>query len=131
LLYRQCAWIYLFRTVKPSTPSPDLALGVNEGLKYLGLVFQDDDDDDEGYNWSKGTVLPFVFLLGCAAYEPGQRVIIQSCLEALQLHCFGNIAHVRRVLERVWYLMDQDGSDDETWDWETIMAGMGLDLLIS
>ena len=129
LLYRQCAWLYLFRTVRPSTPSPDLALGVDEGLKYLGLVFRDEDATN---NWSRGTALPFIFLLGCAAYEPGQRVYIRSCLETLQLRCFGDVGHARRVLERIWDMMDQGhGDQDGTWDWEGVMTGMGLDLLIS
>lgn len=127
LLYRQCAWIYLYRTVKPSGPNLELSQGVNEGLSYLSLMLQ---GNVRGYTWTRGTVLPFVFLLGCAAFEPEQRKMVVSCFETLQSQYFGNVALARRVVERMWYMMDRGDLVEETWCWEGVMASMGLDVLI-
>lgn len=127
LLYRQCAWIYLYRTVKPSGPNLELSQGVNEGLSYLSNILQGDACE---HTWIRGTLLPFVFILGCAAFEPEQREMIRSCFETLQMQYFGNVGLARRVVEQMWYMMDQEFLVEETWCWEGVMAGMGLDVLI-
>lgn len=127
LLYRQCVWIYLYRTVKPSGPNLELSQGVNEGLSYLSLMLQ---DDGFGHTWTRGTALPFLFLLGCAAFERDQRMMVIYCFETLQLQYFGNVALARRVVEHMWYMMDQEDLVEETWCWEDVMAAMGLDVLI-
>lgn len=123
LLYRQCTWIYLYRTMKPSAPSEELAQGVNGCLEYLKQL------PDAG--WTRGILLMPLFILGCAAFDPQQRPAIRAGFDSVQSYSYmGNIKHARQIVERVWQMMDE-GREEETWDWETIMANMGLDLLVS
>lgn len=131
LLYRQIAWIYLYRTMKPSSPSSELAQGVNEGLVYLKRLLP--SSTEPGLRtWTNGILLPPLYLLGCSAFEPEQRRGITAGFDALQAYShMGNAMHARRVVERIWQMMDQGRRQDETWDWESVMTGMGLDVLVS
>lgn len=126
LLYRQCTWIYLHRTIQLSKPSPTFKQAVDEGLTYLRMLPWDTDDGS-----AQAILLMPLFLLGCAAFEPGQRPEISRAFERLQTWSnLGNIRYAREIVEEVWQMMDQ-GREDETWDWETIIANRGWDFLVT
>jgi len=123
LLYRQCSWIYLHRTIMPSIPAANLHLAVDVGLGYLRELLAPDSA-------AQAVLLMPVFLLGCAAFDVGQRPEIGEAFGMLQKYrCSGNIAHARKVVERVWEMMDR--GDEESWDWETVMNRMGWDFLVT
>ncbi|EME42462.1 hypothetical protein DOTSEDRAFT_54819 [Dothistroma septosporum NZE10] len=126
LLYRQCTWIYLQRTVSPSLPSPILRTAVDEGLNYLRLLPWDSDDGA-----TQSILLMPLFLLGCAAFLPEQRPEIAQAFERLQSwSSLGNIKYARQIVEQVWEMMDQ-GLEEQTWDWERIMEKRGWDFLVT
>lgn len=125
LLYRQCAWIYLHRSIQLSRPSPAFRQAVDEGLAYLRLL----PDSEDGSTQS--ILLMPLFLLGCAAFERDQRPEISTAFERLQAWSgLGNIGYAREIVEQVWAMMDE-GREEETWDWEGIIAGRGWDFLIT
>lgn len=135
LAYRQCAYVYLYRTIRPSAPSAGLAQVVGEGLSYISLALRDVAKGcGEGGSWVCGILLPPLFLLGCAAWDSMQRQAVVNNLEDLHTCRQGIwIVHARAVLEEVWVRMDatEQGADDDSWDWEQIMKNMGMDVLLS
>jgi hypothetical protein len=125
LLYRQCAWIYLHRTIQLSRPSAAFKQAVDEGLTYLRML----PDTQDGSTQS--ILLMPLFLLGCAAFEPEQRPEISAAFKRLQdWSGLGNISYAREIVEQIWGMMDE-GREEETWDWEGIIAGRGWDFLIT
>lgn len=125
LLYRQCTWIYLHRTIQLSKPSPTFELAVNEGLMYLRMLPLTDDGS------TQSILLMPLFLLGCAAFEPEQRPEISDAFTRLQeWSSLGNIKYARMIVEQVWQMMDE-GNEEETWDWETLIAKRGWDFLVT
>lgn len=125
LLYRQCTFIYLHRTIQPSRASDSFKQAVDEGLQYLRML----PDTDDGSTQS--ILLMPLFILGCAAFEPEQRPEIQRAFERLQdWSSLGNIKYARQIVEQLWQMMDQ-GRDEETWDWEAIIAKRGWDFLVT
>jgi hypothetical protein len=125
LLYRQCAWIYLHRTIQLSRPSAAFKQAVDEGLAYLCML----PDMEDGSTQS--ILLMPLFLLGCAAFEKSQRPAISEAFERLrEWSGLGNIGYAREIVGEVWVLMDE-GREEETWDWEGIIKGRGWDFLIT
>jgi hypothetical protein len=126
LLYRQCTWIYLHRTIQLSRPSPTFKQAVDEGLTYLRMLPWESRDEV-----SAGSILLMpLFLLGCAAFEEEQRPEISRAFQRLQEWSnLGNIKYARMIVEQIWEMMDQ-GREEETWDWETIIAKRGWDFLV-
>ncbi|GAB7346684.1 hypothetical protein MBLNU459_g1806t2 [Dothideomycetes sp. NU459] len=133
LLYRQAAWIYLFRTMRPSLTSSELALAVNEGLLYLQHLLPGSKGAvAAARTWTNGILLPPLYILGCAAFEKEQRLDVTAAFDAIQAYShMGHVARARTVVERVWHMMDQSRPWCDTWDWESIMTDMGLDILVS
>ncbi|KAF2174157.1 hypothetical protein M409DRAFT_49024 [Zasmidium cellare ATCC 36951] len=128
LLYRQCVWVYLWRTVFPSEPHPALKTAVDGGLKLLNELPSGDIDDVGG---TQSVLLMPVFLLGCAAFEQEQRRHITEAFYRLKTWSrLGNISRAEEVVRDVWELMDQ-GREQESWDWENVIARRGWDLLIT
>lgn len=126
LLYRQCTWIYLYRTVQPSLPCQTFETAVDQGLEYLACLPMDAGDSS-----MQSVLLMPLFLLGCAAFEPRQRPPISSAFDQLQEWSgLANIKYARAVVHEVWRMMD-DGLEQETWDWESIIASNGWDFLIT
>ena len=122
MLYRLCTWLYLHRTILPSTPNRHLKEAVDEGLEYLQQMPADAS--------TQSILLMPVFLLGCAAFEESQRPDIIQAFENLQAYSnLGNIRYARKIVEKGWELMDAD--DDSSWDWETIIYNMGWEFLIT
>jgi len=122
MLYRQCTWLYLHRTILPSSPNRHLREAVDEGLDYLRALPADAS--------TQSILLMPLFLLGCAAFEDYQRPDIIKAFESLQAYSnLGNIRYARTIVEKVWELMD--AGDDSSWDWETIIYNMGWDFLIT
>lgn len=125
LLYRQCAWIYLHRTIQHSRPSAAFKQAVDEGLTYLRML----PDTEDGSTQS--ILLMPLFLLGCAAFEPEQRPEIRAAFARLrEWSGLGNITYAGEIVEQVWRMMDE-GREAETWDWEGIIKGRGWDFLIT
>ncbi|KAK5725608.1 hypothetical protein LTR15_003798 [Elasticomyces elasticus] len=125
LLYRQCTWLYLHRTIQLSIPSPTFKQAVDQGLEYLRMLPWDTDDGS-----TQSILLMPLFLLGCAAFEPEQRPEISEAFQRLQKwSSLGNIRYAREIVEQVWQMMDE-GREEETWDWETIIAKRGWDFLV-
>ncbi|KAI9676817.1 MAG: hypothetical protein M1817_006656 [Caeruleum heppii] len=121
-LYRQCTWIYLYRTIQPSRPSQKIQDAVDEGLEYLREIHPDAS--------TQSVLLMPLFLLGCAAFVPQQRPDIRRAFGTLKRYSsLGNIEPAREVVETVWQRMDK--GDESSWDWETIIQEMGYDFLIT
>lgn len=128
LLYRQCVWVYLWRTVFPSRPHVALKAAVDDGLRLLNELPSGDIDDTGA---TQSVLLMPVFLLGCAAFEDDQRREIGEAFERLKMWSrLGNIVHADQIVREVWGLMDQ-GREDESWDWEMLIYKRGWDLLIT
>lgn len=121
-LYRQCTWVYLYRTIQPSKPSEKIASAVDGGLEYLRQL-----PADAG---TQAILLMPLFLLGCAAFAPEQRPEIRDAFDGLIAYSnLGNIRPAREIVEKVWEKMD--AGDESSWDWETIIQDMEYDLLIT
>ncbi|KAF2101977.1 hypothetical protein NA57DRAFT_33791 [Rhizodiscina lignyota] len=122
MLYRQCTWIYLQRTVMPSTPSETINEAVEVGLQYLRELPSDSS--------TQSIMLMPTFLLGCAAFSPDHRPEIRSAFDQLQAYSnLGNIKYARQIVDCVWELMDS--GDESSWDWEGIIQSKGWDFLIT
>lgn len=121
-LYRQCTWIYLWRTIYPSRSTPKIIEAVDEGLTYLRQLPPDAS--------TQSILLMPVFILGCAAFEPEQRPELRRAFGTLKRYSnFKNIEAAREVVEKVWLIMDAE--DERSWDWEAIIDGMGYDFLVT
>lgn len=135
LVYRQSAYVYLYRTIKPSMSSPELAQSVSDGLSYASLALRDImRNNNSVHSWVCGVLLPPIFLLGCAAFDIIHRHAVLELLE--DLHACNqrtSIVHARAILEEVWSRMDAaaDGADDDAWDWENVMKDLGVDIILS
>lgn len=121
-LYRQCTWIYLWRTIHPSRSTPKIIEAVDEGLDLLQQLPPDAP--------TQSILLMPVFILGCAAFEPEQRPALRKAFGTLKRYSnLKNIEPAKDVVEKVWSIMDTD--DESSWDWETIIQGMGYDFLVT
>lgn len=121
LLYRQCTWIYLYRTILESHFSQKIDGAVEEGLKYLKML-----PPDEG---TESVLLTPTFILGCAAFNPDQRPKIEDRFEKIKEYSgLKNIDVAVDVVRKVWKLMDE-GDEKRSWDWEMIIKDMGYDFL--
>jgi hypothetical protein len=121
-LYRQCTWLYLYRTMMPSKPSPKISDVVDASLEYLRQLPPDSS--------SNSILLMPLFLLGCSAFDPEQRPDIQRGFEnTLSYSNLGNIRPAWNVVQRVWEMMD--AGDEASWDWEVIFKQMGFDFLVT
>ena len=121
-LYRQCTWVYLYRTIRPSKPHEKIDQVVNDGLELLRQI-----PKDAGL---QSVLLMPLFLLGCAAFRKEQRPDIQAGFDEVQAYSnLGNIKPAREIVEKVWTLMD--AGDEASWDWEKIIQDMGYDFLIT
>jgi hypothetical protein len=121
-LYRQCTWIYLYRSLHPSEPSEKVCAAVDEGLTFLRQLPPDAS--------TQSILLMPLFLLGCAAFLPEQRPEIRRAFGTLKRYSnLGNIEPAREVVEKVWQRMD--AKDPSSWDWETIIKEMGYDFLVT
>jgi hypothetical protein len=119
---QQCIWIYLCRTIKASRPSDELTAAVDEALEFLQVL------DRTGS--TQAVMLSPLFILGCAAFEPRQRPPIEAAFDDIQAYSnLGNIRPAREVVRHLWTLMD--AGDERSWDWEMVMADMGIDLLVT
>lgn len=135
LAYRQSAYVYLYRTIRPSAPSQGLAQVVGEGLSYISLALREiTKTHGEVGGWVCGVLLPPLFLLGCAAWDSMQRQAVVNNLEDLHACRQGiGIVHARAILEKLWVRMDasEQGAEDDAWDWEKTLKDMGMDVLLS
>ncbi|MCJ1378049.1 hypothetical protein MMC17_001145 [Xylographa soralifera] len=121
-LYRQCTWVYLYRTIQASKPNPNLSAAVDAGLDCLRAI-------PRGESTQCILLMP-LFILGCAAFEERQRPDLELGFDNLQAYSnLGNIKPAKQIVRRVWEMMD--AGDERSWDWETIMFDMGLDLLVT
>ncbi|MCJ1285744.1 hypothetical protein MMC26_005085 [Xylographa opegraphella] len=121
-LYRQSTWVYLYRTIQASKPNPSLSAAVDAGLDCLRAI-------PRGESTQCILLMP-LFILGCAAFEERQRPDIEIGFDNLQSYSnLGNIKPAKQIVRRVWDMMD--AGDERSWDWETIMVDMGLDILVT
>ncbi|MCJ1310011.1 hypothetical protein MMC25_003672 [Agyrium rufum] len=121
-LYRQCTWVYLYRTLLASRPSDKICSAVDGGLDYLRLL-------PTGEPTQCILLLP-LFILSCAAFEQRQRPELEKAFDNLQEYSnLGNIKPARQVVHRVWERMD--AGDERSWDWEGVMHDMGFDILVT
>ncbi|KAI9797079.1 MAG: hypothetical protein M1825_006262 [Sarcosagium campestre] len=121
-LYRQCAWIYLYRTIHPSKPCEKIRKAVDEGLSLMRQLPPNAT--------TQSILLMPVFLLGCAAFHPEQRPDIRRAFGTMKRYSnLGNIEPSHKVIETLWKLMDE--GDLESWDWEQIFVSMNYDFLVT
>jgi hypothetical protein len=122
LLYKQCTWLYLYRTTKPSRPDANIKKAVDDGIAYLHELPEDAP--------TQSILLMPVFLLGCAAFEHSQRPEITRAFDSLNEYSgLKNISCARTVVDKVWEMMD--AGNEESWDWEKIIEDLGWDFLIT
>lgn len=128
LLYRQMLWVYLWRTLYPPPKScsedwvPDHRIvdAVDGGIELLEKV----DPRSRGQT----LLLPPVFVIGCASFEHSQRDRVRRAVGIVREYTeLRNAERVGEVLEEVWKVMDT--RIEESWDWQGIMARMGVDFL--
>ncbi|KAI9801718.1 MAG: hypothetical protein M1833_002400 [Piccolia ochrophora] len=121
-LYRQCTWIYLYRTIMPSRPNEKIRGVVDEGLAYLRQLPPNAS--------TQSILLMPVFLLGCAAFLPEQRPDIRRAFGTLKRYSnLGNIKPAREVVEQVWLKMDK--GDESSWDWESLIQELGWNFFVT
>ena len=121
-LFRQCTWVYLYRTIQASKPKPNLSNAVDSALEYLRVLSPQES--------AQCVLLLPLFILGCAAFEERQRPELEIGFDNLQSYSnLGNIKPARQIVHKVWQMMD--AGDERSWDWETIMADMGIDFLVT
>ena len=114
-LYRQCAWLYLHRTIMPSVPNSQIHTAVDEGLHFLRTLPRDSS--------SMSILLMPLYLLGLSAFAEEQRPDILRAFDDLQSYSnLGNIKPARSIVERVWELMD--AGDESSWDFEKVQKQM-------
>lgn len=114
-LYRQCAWLYLHRTIMPSIPNPQIHDAVEEGLHFLRNLPRDSS--------SMSILLMPLYLLGLSAFAEEQRPDILQAFDDLHAYSnLGNIKHARSVVQRVWEMMD--AGDEGSWDFEKVQKHM-------
>lgn len=122
LLYRNCAWIYLCRTIEVGRDAK-IKHAVDTGLQLLRAI-------PENSGVQSILLLP-LFLLGCAAFEEYQRPEIRRQFERLQeWSSLGNIRRAYEVVQELWKLMD-DKDESKSWDWAQLMKDMGYDMLVT
>jgi hypothetical protein len=117
-LYRTTFWIYLQRTVSPSMLTPELEYGVEMAISYL---------KDIGPNSSiQSVLLTPLFIISCAAFLPSHRDFLGKQFDTLeQFSGLGNISPARKVVQKVWELMDgAEAQRNMSWDWERVMSDM-------
>jgi hypothetical protein len=140
-LYRSSFWLFLHRTVNapivPSSPCPgspdsspeaaavavagtaagsaEAATAVREACGYLR-----DIDPNAAV---QSVLLTPIFMVGCSAFDADARPGIIAGFDAAERYSeLGNIKHARRIVYRMWELMD--AADPRSWDWEGVMAEM-------
>lgn len=70
------------------------------------------------------------FILGCSTFDEENRGDILQAFDKLQAYStMGNIPYAKKIVEKVWQLMD--AGDESSWDWETLIKDMGWDFLIT
>ncbi|KEQ99490.1 hypothetical protein AUEXF2481DRAFT_179909 [Aureobasidium subglaciale EXF-2481] len=132
LVYRQSAYVYLYRTIKPSRASPELAQVVSEGLSYTAHALRDVTRNEGSKSWICGVLLPPLFLLGCAAFDPSQRRLVLENFEDMQAcNQRASIVHAKAILREVWSRMDAEHGADDAWDWEAVMKDINIDIMLS
>lgn len=123
LLYRQCTWIYLYRTILPSQRCQKLDDAVSTGLQLLSRLPPQSGTDS--------VLLMPVFILGVSAFNPEHRPRIDERLRQIQRYSgLRNVEVAREVVQRVWELMDS-GEERKSWDWEEVIREMDLDFLVT
>ena len=126
LLYRQCIWIYLQRTIQPSRGSSIFKQAVAQGLEYLRMVPWTIDDGSV-----PSILLMPLFILGCAAFDGEHRLAISKAFDQLQeWRGFGNIKHARNIVQVIWEMMDES-NEKESWDWESMIAERGWHFMVT
>ena len=121
-LYRECAWIYLCRTMNPSSSSSDkLTAAVEEGLGYLRQLPPDAP--------CQSILLAPVFILSCAAFLRDHRHELRKAFGTLKRYSgLRNIEPAKDAIERLWNIMDA-GDEWASWDLEHIIAEGGHDFM--
>ncbi|THY12095.1 hypothetical protein D6D02_05389 [Aureobasidium pullulans] len=111
LAYRQSAYVYLYRTIKPSKASAELAQVVSEGLSYTSLALRDVTRSNGMNGW--------------------RQLVLESLEDLHACNQRTNIVHARAILEEVWSRMDAAHGADDAWDWEAVMKDMSVDIMLS
>jgi hypothetical protein len=115
-IYRSCIAVYFQRSIRPSTPHPNIKRAVDQGLWHIRHLA-----------WSTAEIsiepilLTPLLLLGCAAFEAEQRAVIADAFRRLLLWAdLDKIRAAQVIVQHTWALMDR-GSEAESWDWETLI----------
>lgn len=121
VIYRQCAWVYLYRTLLSSDPDPRLSDAVDAGIAALAAL--------KANSAAQAMLLVPLYILGCAAFRRSQRPAIDAAFGNLASyrHC-ANVRHAQSVVRKLWELMDT--GDERSWDWEFFTHTEGLDWLV-
>jgi hypothetical protein len=118
-VYRVAAWLYMYRTVYNSAPSPALDEAFERALEYL-----EDIPADAG---CQSVMLTPVFMMGCSAFKLEHRLAVSRALDTIENYSgLGNIKHARSIVNRIWQLMDSnnEAEREHSWDWEGVMEEM-------
>jgi hypothetical protein len=114
-LNRTCFWLFLHRTINASGPNEELESAVSEAISYLQAIPPD--------SAIQSVLLPPIFMVGCSAFNKELRPAIEEAFDTAERYSeLGNIKHARRIVNRMWELMDF--GDPKAWDWEKVMTEM-------
>lgn len=125
LLYKQMLWVYLWRSIYPPkathwAPDTKITAAVNGALELIQLIPANDP--------CQTVLLTPTFIIGCAAFEPEQRIPIRESIKRIRAYTtLRNADRALEVLEEVWRYMDK--RDERSWDWQGIASDMGMDFL--
>ena len=122
-LYREAVLVYAHRTIRTSRPDEELKFRVRRGIILLETL------ETTGTHTNCVVLLP-TFIFGCAAFDVEEREDIEKTLDKIAAkNDFGNVELSRKIVQRVWEMMDQ--GDDRSWDWETIKESMNYDFPVT
>lgn len=119
-VYRQTLWVYLYRTIYIVDKRDKIIQAVDHGLDYFERL-----PPDSGANSVLSSPL---FLLGCSSFTEPQRERIRRAYAVLKAYIHKrNLDVGLSVMERIWRVMDTNIA--EAWDWQQMIATMGIDFL--
>lgn len=165
MLYKNMLWVYLYRTTYPPSTNDFSGNGASPGSSYVQgpstLAFDPRIKHavDQGIGYMQKfkaddpcqtMILSPAFLIGCAAFEEGQRAAIRRIVRRVKNYTtLKNADPAMRVMEEVWKRMDgkgdqmwrgesgvlknskgqRDGGRESSWDWQIVARDLGVDFL--
>lgn len=164
MLYKNMLWVYLYRTIYPPSTNdcsqaiaspgsyvpepatlaydPRIKHAVDQGIGHMQKFRAEDP--------CQAMMLSPAFMIGCAAFEEGQRAAIRRIVRRVKNYTtLRNADPAMMVMEEVWRRMDgkgdqmwkgergvlrnskgeRDGGRESSWDWQVVARDLEVDFL--